>query len=151
MLFLDESAFDRWYTKILMAVLACCFLGGVHFGIAGFLGTASSNRSAQAVKSYGQFSLAARRGKVSCRVRPARGWFFPGPDGSAGYVLCHADGSSRGELLTLVSALQDHQYNVLCLTSWPTGRNDGITSFGFHEADEVRAAIDELARRNEVG
>jgi hypothetical protein len=30
------------------------------------------------------------------------------------------------------------------------GANDGITSFGYHEADEVRSAIDELARRSDV-
>jgi uncharacterized protein len=65
-------------------------------------------------------------------------------------VLCHGYGSSRGELLTLVSALQDHQYNVFVFDFVAHGGNDGITSFGYHEADEVRAAIDELARRSDV-
>jgi pimeloyl-ACP methyl ester carboxylesterase len=70
--------------------------------------------------------------------------------GAPAIVLCHGYGSSRGELLTLVSALQDHQYNVFVFDFVAHGANDGITSFGFHEADEVRAAIDELARRNDV-
>jgi len=30
------------------------------------------------------------------------------------------------------------------------GGNGGITSFGYHEADELHAAIDELAKRNDV-
>jgi pimeloyl-ACP methyl ester carboxylesterase len=77
-------------------------------------------------------------------------WFFPGLVGAPTIVLCHGYGSSRGELLTLVSALQDHQYNVFVFDFVAHGKNDGITSFGYHEADEVRAAIDELARRNDV-
>src|SRR5258707_11762876 len=78
------------------------------------------------------------------------GWFCPGMMGAPVIVLRHGYGSSRGELLTLVSALQDHQYNVFVFDFVAHGANDGITSFGFHEADEVRAAIDELARRNDV-
>jgi pimeloyl-ACP methyl ester carboxylesterase len=53
-------------------------------------------------------------------------------------------------LLTLVSALQDHQYNVFVFDFVAHGANDGITSFGYHEAEEVRAAIDELAKRGDV-
>jgi hypothetical protein len=64
--------------------------------------------------------------------------------------LCHGYGSSRGELLTLVAALQDHQYNVFVFDFAAHGANSGITSFGYHESDEVRAAIDELAKRNDV-
>ena len=78
------------------------------------------------------------------------GWFFPGLMGAPTIVLCHGYGSSRGELLTLVSALQDHQYNVFVFDFVAHGANDGITSFGYHEADEVRAAIDELAKRADL-
>jgi pimeloyl-ACP methyl ester carboxylesterase len=78
------------------------------------------------------------------------GWFFPGLLGAPTIVLCHGYGSSRGELLTLVSALQDHQYNVFVFDFVAHGANDGITSFGYHEADEVRAAVDELAKRSDV-
>jgi pimeloyl-ACP methyl ester carboxylesterase len=65
-------------------------------------------------------------------------------------VLCHGYQSSRGELLTLVSALQDHQYNVFVFDFAAHGANDGVTTFGYREADEVRAAIDVLAKRNDV-
>src|SRR5229473_1292199 len=54
------------------------------------------------------------------------------------------------ELLTLVSALQDHQYNVFVFDFAAHGVNPGITTFGYREADEVRAAIDILAVRNDV-
>jgi len=90
-----------------------------------------------------QFSVA---GNPSSR----EGWFFPGFRGASTIILCHGYGSSKGELLTLVSALQDHQYNVFVFDFAAHGANDGITSFGYHEADEVRSAIDVVAQRNDV-
>ena len=78
------------------------------------------------------------------------GWFFPGLLGAPTIVLCHGYGSSRGELLTLVSALQDHQYNVFVFDFAAHGTSDGVTTFGFSEAAELRAAIDELAKRGDV-
>jgi uncharacterized protein len=78
------------------------------------------------------------------------GWFFPGLMGAPTIVLCHGYGSSRGELLTLVSALQDHQYNVFVFDFGAHGGNGGMTTFGFREAEEVRAAIDELMKRGDL-
>jgi uncharacterized protein len=78
------------------------------------------------------------------------GWFFPGLRGAPTIVLCHGYESSRGELLTLVSALQDHQYNVFVFDFAAHGGNGGMTTFGYREADEVRAAIDVLAARTDV-
>src|SRR5208282_1795942 len=63
---------------------------------------------------------------------------------------CHGYQSSRGELLTLVSALQDHQYNVFVFDFAAHGSNSGLTTFGYREADEVRAAVDTIATRNDV-
>jgi len=85
-------------------------------------------------------------------VKPSerKGWFFPGLRGAPTIVLCHGYESSRGELLTLVSALQDHQYNVFVFDFAAHGGNDGITTFGYRESDEVRAAIDVIAQRNDV-
>ena len=53
-------------------------------------------------------------------------------------------------MLTLVSALQDHQYNVFVFDFTAHGANAGVTTFGYRESDEVRAAIDTMARRNDV-
>lgn len=78
------------------------------------------------------------------------GWFFPGFMGAPTIVLCHGYGSSRGELLTLVSALQDHQYNVFVFDFAGHGANDRITTFGYGEVSELRAAVDELAKRGDV-
>jgi pimeloyl-ACP methyl ester carboxylesterase len=78
------------------------------------------------------------------------GYFFPGLRGAPTIVLCHGYESSRGELLTLVSALQDHQYNVFVFDFAGHGGSPGITTFGYKEADELRAAIDILGARNDV-
>jgi len=78
------------------------------------------------------------------------GWFFPGLRGAATVVLCHGYESSRGELLTLVSALQDHQYNVFVFDFAAHGANAGITTLGYREADELRKAVDTLAARNDL-
>lgn len=151
---LDEFRFPtRWYTKIVMAVLALLFFGVVATSaIAGFLvyRIVKPQRSSSEINMD---SFPGRPDAVKFSVPGAgqrEGWFFPGLVGAPAIVLCHGYGSSRGELLTLVSALQDHQYNVFVFDFVAHGANDGITSFGFHEADEVRAAIDELARRNDV-
>lgn len=78
------------------------------------------------------------------------GWFFPGLRGAPTILLCHGYESSRGELLTLVSALQDHQYNVFVFDFAAHGANAGLTTFGYREADEIRAAIDTLAVRSDL-
>jgi pimeloyl-ACP methyl ester carboxylesterase len=78
------------------------------------------------------------------------GWFFPGLRGAPTIILCHGYESSRGELLTLVSALQDHQYNVFAFDFAAHGGNPGLTTLGYRESDELRAAIDVLAARNDV-
>src|ERR1700730_18409638 len=65
-------------------------------------------------------------------------------------MLGHGYEASRGELLTLVSALQDHQYNVFVFDFGAHGGNSGVTTLGYREADEVRAAIDVVAARNDV-
>jgi len=53
-------------------------------------------------------------------------------------------------LLTLVSALQDHQYNVFLFDFAAHGGNSGATTFGYREADELRSALDAVAARNDV-
>ena len=78
------------------------------------------------------------------------GWFFPGLRGAPTIILCHGYESSRGELLTLVSALQDHQYNVFLFDFAAHGANKGVTTFGYRETDELRAAIDTLSQRTDV-
>src|SRR6202045_4667544 len=150
----DELRFPtRWYTKILMAVLALAFFAAVATSaIAGFLvyRIVKPQRSSSEINMD---SFPGRPDAVKFSVPGAgqrEGWFFPGLVGAPTVVLLHGYQSSRGELLTLVSALQDHQYNVFVFDFAAHGSNAGITTFGYHEADEVRAAIDILSRRNDV-
>src|SRR6266852_443090 len=144
---------SRWYTKLLMALLALVFFAVLATtAIAGFL----VYRIVKPQRTSSEISMASFPGRpetVNFRMPQLggrEGWFFPGLRGAPTIVLCHGYESSRGELLTLVSALQDHQYNVFVFDFAAHGANPGITTFGYREADEVRAAIDVLAVRNDV-
>src|SRR6266478_606053 len=151
---LDEFRLpSRWYTKIVLAIVALLFFIVVATSaIAGLL----VYRIVKPQRSSSEINMDSFPGRpetVKFSVPGAEqreGWFFPGLVGAPSIVLCHGYGSSRGELLTLVSALQDHQYNVFVFDFAAHGANGGITSFGYHEADEVRAAIDAIATRNDV-
>jgi len=143
----------RWYMKLLMAVVALAFFGLLAIGaIAGFL----LNRIVKPQRTSSEISMQSFPGRPDAMqftvpgLGNREGWFFPGFRGAPTIVLCHGYGSSRGELLTLISALQDHQYNTFVFDFAAHGGNAGVTTFGYREADEVRAAIDALAQRNDV-
>src|SRR6266699_1731283 len=144
---------SRWYTKILTALLAVAFFAVLATtAIAGFL----VYRIVKPQRTSTDISMESFPGRPEIvgfsvpELGKREGWFFPGLRGAPTIVLCHGYESSRGELLTLVSALQDHQYNVFVFDFAAHGANPGITTFGYREADEVRAAIDVLAVRNDV-
>jgi pimeloyl-ACP methyl ester carboxylesterase len=144
----------RWYTKLLMALSALVFFAVLATtAIAGFL----VYRIVKPQRSSTEINMASFPGRpevidfeVPGGIGKREGWFFPGLRGAPTIVLCHGYESSRGELLTLESALQDHQYNVFIFDFAAHGANAGITTFGYREADEVRAAIDVLAARSDV-
>src|SRR5437764_8674309 len=144
---------SRWYTRILTLLLALALFAVLTTSaIAGFL----VYRIVKPQRSAPEISMASFPGHPEVmdfqvpELGKREGWFFPGVRRGPTIVLCHGYESSRGELLTLVTALQDHQYNVFVFDFVAHGANDGITSFGYHEADEVRAAIDELAKRSDL-
>jgi pimeloyl-ACP methyl ester carboxylesterase len=143
----------RWYTKLLTAVVALAFFGLLAIGaIAGFL----LNRIVKPQRTSSEISMQSFPGRPDAvqftvpGLGNREGWFFPGLRGAPTIVLCHGYESSRGELLTLVSALQDHQYNTFVFDFAAHGGNAGMTTLGYREADEVRAAIDVLAARTDV-
>src|SRR6266852_8682917 len=143
----------RWHTKLFITVLALVLSAVLATAaIAGFL----LNRIVKPQRTSSEISMQSFPGRPDAvqftvpGLGNREGWFFPGLRGAPTIVLCHGYGSSRGELLTLVSALQDHQYNTFVFDFAAHGANGGLTSFGYHEADEVRAAIDELAQRSDV-
>src|SRR5712691_4345111 len=151
---LDEIRFPtRWYTKLLMAVFALLFFAVVATSaIAGFL----VYRIVKPQRTSSEINMDSFPGRPDAMkfTVPGTGqrdaWFFPGSLGAPTIVLCHGYGSSRGELLTLVSALQDHQYNVFVFDFTAHGAVAGITTLGYREADELRRAVDAVAGRNDV-
>jgi uncharacterized protein len=143
----------KWYTKLLMAVLALAFFVVLATtAIAGFL----VYRIVKPQRTSTEISMASFPGRPDAvefevpGLGRREGWFFPGLRNAPTIVLCHGYGSSRGELLTLESALQDHQFNVFIFDFAAHGANAGVTTFGFREADEVHAALDALAARDDV-
>jgi pimeloyl-ACP methyl ester carboxylesterase len=144
----------RWYTKLLMALSALVFFAVLATtSIAGFL----VYRIVKPQRTSSEINMASFPGRpeivefeVPGGIGRREGWFFPGLRGAPTIILCHGYESSRGELLTLESALQDHQYNVFIFDFAAHGANGGITTFGYREADEVRTAVDVLAARGDV-
>lgn len=78
------------------------------------------------------------------------GWLFPGLRGAPTIILCHGYQSNRLELLTMAAALQEHQFNVFVFDLAGHGASTGFTSLGPRENKQLIAAINELARRDDV-
>jgi pimeloyl-ACP methyl ester carboxylesterase len=143
----------RWYSKILAVILVLVFFTVLSTAtIAGYL----VYRIVKPQRTSSEINMQSFPGRPDAVIFTVpglgerEGWFFPGLRGAPTIVLCHGYQSSRGELLTLVSALQDHQYNVFVFDFAAHGKNGGATTFGFRETDELRGAINSLAQRNDV-
>jgi pimeloyl-ACP methyl ester carboxylesterase len=78
------------------------------------------------------------------------GLFFPGLRGAPTIVLCHGYRSQRADILTMVSTMQNHGYNVFLFDFAGHGANPGSTTLGYRETGEVLAAIRTLAQRDDV-
>src|SRR6266478_3769674 len=144
---------SRWYTKLLIVILAFTFFALLATVVISGVLTYWIVKPQRTSSEINMASFPGRPDEVDFTVPGSgsrRGWFFPGFRGAPTVILLHGYESSRGELLTLVSALQDHQYNVFVFDFAAHGANAGVTTFGYREADEVRAAIDILAKRNDV-
>ena len=143
----------RWYTKLLTIVLALVFFAVLATAAISAVLVYWIVKPQRTSSEISMASFPGRPDEVDFTVSGAgerKGWFFPGLRGAPTVILCHGYQSSRGELLTLVSALQDHQYNVFVFDFTAHGANAGVTTFGYRESDEIRAAIDALAKRNDV-
>src|SRR6267378_2983387 len=145
---------NRLSTKLLMALLALAFFAVLATtAIAGFL----VYRIVKPQRTSTEINMASFPGRpevleftVPGGGEKREGWFFPGFRGAATIILCHGYESSRGELLTLESTLQDHQYNVFIFDFAAHGANGGISTLGYREVEEVRAAVDLLASRPDL-
>ncbi len=143
----------KWHSKLIIAIFALVFFA--------LLGTASISgymvfRIVLPAQSHSDIDLENFPGhpqSISYTVagKGARdGWFFPGLKSAPTIILCPAYQSSRGELVTLASALQDHQYNVLVFDFSAQGSSKGRSTLGFQEVAELRAVIDAVAARGDV-
>src|SRR5208283_4997063 len=154
MAIVDELRYPtRWYTKLLIIILALVFFAGLATVVISGVLTYWIVKPQRTSSEINMASFPGRPDEVDFTVAglgDRRGWFFPGLRGAPTIILLQGYESSRGELLTLVSALQDHQYNAFVFDFASHGANAGVTTFGYREADEVRAAIDVLAKRNDV-
>lgn len=79
------------------------------------------------------------------------GWFFPGLRGAPVVVICHGYRSSRSEILTLATSLQQHRYNVFAFNFAGHGESPvGYTTLGYWETKELVAALQMLATRSDI-
>jgi len=142
-----------WYTKLAIAILALVIFA--------LLATASISgylvyRMLSPARSHSDLNLQNFPGHpegLNFTVKgegPRDGWFFPGLKSAPTIIMCPAYESSRGELLTLASALQDQQYNVLVFDFSSHGSAGGRSTLGFQEVNELRAAMDAVANRGDV-
>jgi len=144
----------KWYTKLFTAIVAVVFFAGLAtLAIAGFL----VYRIVKPNRTNSEINMQSFPGRPEVVVFDVpgpsghrEGWFFPGFRGAPTVILCHGYESSKSELLTLVSALQDHQYNVYVFDFVAHGANPGTTAFGYRETTELKAAMDAIAQRSDV-
>jgi pimeloyl-ACP methyl ester carboxylesterase len=143
----------KWYSKLVVAVIAIVFF------------TFLSTTAISVFLLYRILSPTRTQMELSATDFPGRpeefkfnipsgaqrsGWFFPGVRGAPTIILCHGYGSARGELLTLATSLQDRQYNVFMFDFIGHGDNKGYSTMGYEEAGELKAALDSLAKRDDV-
>jgi pimeloyl-ACP methyl ester carboxylesterase len=82
--------------------------------------------------------------------RDRDGLFFPGLRGAPTVIVCHGYGAQQGDVLTLVTALQEHQFNVFLFDFTGHGTVPGVTTLGYRETGELRAAMQNLGSREDV-
>src|ERR1700722_957451 len=142
-----------WYSRLVIAILSFLVFGFLSIGgVSCYLiykmispAQSHSNIDLENFPGHPQTLAYDSPGKGS-----RDGWFFPGLKSAPTIILCPAYESSRGELVTLASALQDQQYNVLLFDFSAHGSTGGKSTLGFREVAELRAAMDAVANRGDV-
>ncbi len=152
--FISEFRYpSRWYSTLVIAILGLLLFAFLAvLALSGFL----TYRMVTPAQSHSEMNLKSFPGHPETLAYsvpgegPRDGWFFPGLKSAPAVILCPAYQSSRGEVLTLAAALQDHQYNVFLFDFSAHGSSDGRTTLGFQEVAELRAAMDAVANRGDV-
>lgn len=78
------------------------------------------------------------------------GWFFPGLRGAPTVVVAHGYREQRADVLTLVTALQEQQFNGFLFDFTGHGTSPGVTTLGYKETEELRSAVQALSARDDV-
>lgn len=152
--FISEIQYPtHWYTKLLATVLAlACFWFMATLAISGFiLYRITAPAPSKTDLDFTNFPGHPEDVTYEVRGEGSRdGWFFPGRESAPTIVLCPGYQRNRGELLTLASALQYHEYNVFLFDFSGQGSSPGRSLLGYRETAELRAVIDALAERPDV-
>jgi pimeloyl-ACP methyl ester carboxylesterase len=142
----------RWYSKLIAASLALAFFtllaGAIISGFVIYRIVAPTviNESIDIRTFPGHPENVSYDAGGTTR----EGWFFPGLKSAPTILLCSGYQASRGELLPLATALQDHQYNVFLFDFGSQGSSSTRSTLGFTEVRDLRAAVTELAGRDDV-
>jgi len=78
------------------------------------------------------------------------GWFFPGLRGAPTVIVAHGYRAQRADVLTLVTALQEQQFNAYLFDFTGHGTSPGVTTLGYKETSELRSAVQSLSARDDV-
>jgi dipeptidyl aminopeptidase/acylaminoacyl peptidase len=149
----DNNPSTARFAKILTGFLALLLFALISVGtISGFLVYQILHPS----RTSTPFDLSVMMGHPTTFSFPVaggpmrEGWFYPGLRGAPTIVVCHGYQSQRADVLTLVTALQDHQFNVFLFDFLGHGSTPGITTLGYRETAELRSAVQALSSRGDV-
>jgi pimeloyl-ACP methyl ester carboxylesterase len=143
----------RRLAKVFSAFLALLLFGLVSISIvSGFL----VRQILRPARNPATFDLSLMMGHPSTFSFPLadgttrEGWFFPGLRGAPAVVVCHGYLAQRADVLTLVTSLQEHQFNVFLFDFVGHGASPGVTTLGYRETAELHAAVQALSTREDV-
>jgi pimeloyl-ACP methyl ester carboxylesterase len=141
------------FAKVFSIVLALLLFGFISIAIiSGFL----VYQTLHPARSSSAINLSVMMGHPSTFSFPDatgaqhEGWFFPGLTGGPPIVVCHGYGTQRADVLTLVTALQEHGFNVFLFDFTGHGSSPGMTTLGYRETADLRLAIKTIAGRGDV-
>ena len=139
--------------KVFSGLLALILFALVSISsISGFL----LNQTLRPARNPATFDLNVMMGHPSVFSFPVAngvtrdGWMFPGRRRGPVVIVCHGYLSQRADVLTLVTSLQDQQFNVFLFDFTGHGTSPGVTTLGYRESAELEAAVQTLSTRDDV-
>lgn len=141
------------FARVFSIILAILLFGFISVaGISGYL----VYQALHPARSSSAINLNLMMGHPSTFTFPdstgaeREGWFFPGLRGGPPILVCHGYGAQRADVLTLVTALQEHGYNVFLFDFSGHGSTPGMTTLGYRETADLRDAVQAISTRDDV-